>query len=338
MRLGHLEVTKDSRPVFICEAGINHNGNEMLAYQMVDAAKEAKADIVKFQLHLPEYEMLPGHKLWDVLSATALDQAALTRLKHYTESLGLVFLCTPFCREAADQLQEMDVVGYKLGSGELTNIPLQRHVAAKGKPMIISTGMSTIAEVQDTMRAVLHINQDIVLMNCASTYPATPCQARLRRIDLLRDVFDDTIPVGQSDHTPTISTALGAIARGAVVIEKHMTLDRGLSGPDHQASILPYEFRQMVDMGTEIWEGMQAKGRALCEVLPEEEPVRAWAQHSLVTTCAVPAGVALARGDLGVKRPGDGIPAAELERVAGLRVVRSMAANQIIRWADVMLD
>jgi sialic acid synthase SpsE len=282
--------------------------------------------------------MTPGHKLWDVLSATALDQAALLRLKCYAESLGLVFLCTPFCREAADQLAELDVAGYKMGSGELTNIPLQCHVAAKGKPMIISTGMSTIAEVQDTIRCVLGINPDVMIMNCASTYPATPRQARLRRIDLLRDVFNDAIPVGQSDHTPTISTALAAIARGAVAIEKHMTLDRGMSGPDHQASILPYEFRQMVEMGTEIWAGMQTKGRVLCEVLPEEMPVRAWAQHSVVTVQPVPAGVALARSDLAVKRPGDGIPAAAVDQVVGLRTVRNLTVNQLIRWADVMLD
>ena len=326
IRLGPLRITPTSKPVYIFEAGINHNGNALMARQLAFSAKEAGAQVVKFQLHLPAQEMLPGHPLWDVLSETALDIHQMAELKRQAEDLGLVFLCTPFCREAADQLESIGVVGYKMGSGELNNLPLQVHVSRKGKPMIVSTGKSVYEEVVTTAAYIAANNQQLVLMNCASTYPATPIQSRLKRIDLLQRIG---FMVGQSDHTPTISTCLGAIARGAVIIEKHVTLDKGMKGPDHAASITPGEFGQMVRMGNEVWEGLQATDADLGGILEGERPVRAWANHCLVARRDLTVGHVLAWDDLDTRRPGsEGIPAAMIGEMIGLASRGPLRAGQ----------
>lgn len=327
IKLGHLVIAPTSRPVFIAEIGVNHQGSVATALSLIEAVRLAGADVVKFQLHLPAQEMLPGHPLWDILSETALNIEQMAELKQLAEYLGLVFLCTPFCREAADQLESIGVVGYKMGSGELNNIPLQIHVAQKGKPMIISTGMSSLEEVERTLDEVTFFHRQVVLMNCASTYPATPLQSRLKRIDLLREMWGG--PVGQSDHTPTISTCLGAIARGAVVIEKHVTLDKSMQGPDHAASITPAEFGQMVRMGNEIWEGLQASDADLDGVLEGELPVRAWANHCLVARRDLKAGHVLAWEDLDTRRPATaGLRAGAIGQAIGLALRRPLRSGE----------
>ena len=329
LQLGPLIITPNSKPVYIFEAGINHNGRMIEARLLVALAAEAGAQVVKFQLHLPSQEMLPGHPLWNTLCETALTIGQMADLKKQAEDLGLVFLCTPFCREAADQLESIGVAGYKMGSGELNNIPLQVHVAQKGKPMIISTGMSTLDEVKLTLSEVLFFSKQIVLMNCASTYPATPYQSRLKRLDLLRKMWEG--PIGQSDHTPTISTCVGATARGAVVIEKHVTQDKGMKGPDHAASITPDEFGRMVRMGNEVWEGLQASETDLGGVLEGEQPVRAWANHCLVARRDLEAGHVLAWDDLDTRRPATaGISAASIAAVIGLTLTRPLRSGEMV--------
>lgn len=344
IHLGHLTITPTSRPVFIFEVGINSNGDMLTARKLVADAYIAGAQVVKFQLHLPDQEMLPGHPLWNILSETILDIRQMAMLKDQAEYLGLVFLCTPFCREAADQLESIGVVGYKLGSGELNNIPLQVHVARKGLPMIISTGMSSLDEVQAAVADVWSINRQIILMNCASTYPATPLQSRLARIGILQGLqgqyifkgegatsvrLTDPLMVGQSDHTPTISTCLGAIARGAVVIEKHVTLDKSMKGPDHAASITPDEFGQLVRMGNEVWEGLQASEADLGGILEGELPVRAWANHCLVARRDLEAGHVLAWDDLDTRRPVvAGLQAYRIGEVIGLALRNPLKAGQ----------
>lgn len=341
IKLGPLTISQDRPPIFIVELGINHNGNMDLAIDLVEAARSTGAQVVKFQHHLPHEEMMEGHPLWNIIDKTKLSIDQLLALKNHAESLGLVFLCTPFSFKAADELNAINVAGFKMGSGELNNIPLQRHVARKGKPMIVSTGMSSLREVHRTINLIqlsddVHsVHRRVILMNCCSTYPATPRQSRLNRLDALRQINNGL--VGQSDHTPTISTCLGAIAKGAVVIEKHMTLDRGMEGPDHAASILPSEFKQMVEMGNEIWQAKVGYSTGLeggNDVLQEERKVREWANHSLVTTCAIRAGIPILGMDITTKRPGDGIPSSKWDEVVGKRATRYLPENHKLEEGD----
>jgi len=333
VRIGNLNIGQGHKPVFIAEIGINHGGSLATALDLVDAAVAAGADIVKFQHHLPELEMSGNHVWRDLMIKCALPVQELAEIQMYVEKEGKEFLCTPFCKEAADELDIIGVRGFKTGSGECNNIPFLEVVAAYDKPMLISTGMTSRDELFATLNSVLKINNKVVLLNCTSTYPAEMQEARLRRIEWLYSTFN--LSVGQSDHTPTISTALGAIARGAVCIEKHITLDKGAEGPDHAASILPSEFKQMTQMGMEIWEGMHMCIEAEMGVLPRELPVKEIANHSVVASQRILKGEHLVSGNTTTMRPGTGVPAAEMSRVWGKKVIRDIDSGEIISYTDL---
>jgi len=285
IKLGNLAIGQGYKPVFIAEIGINHNGSIEKSMDMVDAAVESGANIVKFQHHLPEYEMVKGHQWQDLMKQCALSIEDLEDLKLYTEDEGVEFLVTPFSIKAAEELNSIHVNGFKTGSGECNNIPFLQAVASYNKPMLISTGMTSRDELFASLDKVLKINPKVILLNCTSTYPATNQEARLRRIEWLYSTFN--LAVGQSDHTPNISTALGAVALGAVCIEKHFTLDKNWPGPDQSASILPDEFKQMVTMGLEIWEGKGLCIESDMGVLAREQEVRKIANHSIVAAEAI---------------------------------------------------
>lgn len=336
--IGSLTITPRSVPLFIAELGINHNGGILTAKELVLAAKEAGADIAKFQCHIPDAEMVPNHPLWEVLKSCSFDLEEELELKEFCEENEIVYMSTPFSLEAVDRLTSMGVQAFKTGSGELNHLPLQRKVAECKLPTFISTGMSTIAEVHTTAKLVKHINPDTVFMNCLSIYPAEPSLINLRRIDTLREMG---CMVGQSDHSPTISTALGAIGRGAVAIEKHLTLDRHMPGPDHSGSLLPEEFRQMVELGTEIGLANQADGRSWFH--PGERVVRDWANHYLITAKQVEEGEDLSPENVTYKRiyerdPDTVIPAAQGEDYTQFGFFSAaLPANSPIRFSDVGL-
>lgn len=328
----------EGRPVFvIAEAGINHNGDLQKARDLVVAAAEAGADCIKFQTHLPDHEMLRdgesagyvGESLYDLLARCALtvdDHVALMRL---AAGKGILFLSTPFSREAADLLETLDVAAYKTGSGELTNLPLQRHIARKGKPMIISTGMSTLDEVQETLSAVRRIHAKVILTHCTSTYPTPYQDVNLGVIPVMRARFG--CPVGLSDHSRGIYTALGAVALGACLIEKHFTMDRSWPGPDQVGSIEPDELAELV-RGVQA---VRAAGGSVKEVLPGEQPVRRMAAESVVTLRPLPAGARISPDDVWVKRPGTGIPARRMEEVLGRVCRRDLPADTLVTWEDI---
>jgi len=328
IQIGGIQIGGRHKPIFIAEIGINHNGSLSEAGELAMQCVEAGADIIKTQLHLPDHEMLPTHPWYDLMQRCKISIDQLAAFKQYIENAGAKFLCTPFCIQAVDALDTIGVNAFKTGSGECNNIPFLKHVAAKGKPMIISTGMTTREELIVSLDAVRKINTQIILMNCTSNYPSTPEQTRLHRIDWLRSTFN--VPVGQSDHTPTISTALGAIARGAVAIEKHVTLNRNADGPDHKVSLLPSEFKQMVDMGMEIWEGLQHQATGMETLVEGEQKLRDIANHSVVTLRPIAWGEILTRENIGIKRPGNGKPASEYEQLLG-----TAASSEY--YADVLL-
>ncbi|MFQ5960426.1 MAG: N-acetylneuraminate synthase family protein [Candidatus Methylomirabilales bacterium] len=328
----------DAHPVFvIAEAGINHNGDMVKARELVAAAAECGADAVKFQTHLPEKEMLRdgetasyvGESLFDLLKRVELSLEQHRELKAEAEWRRILYLSTPFSREAADLLEDLGVLAFKIGSGEMTNWPLLRHVARKGKPVILSSGMSTLEEVAGSVAVVTELNEDLILMQCTSTYPARYEDVNLGVIRIYRERFD--VPVGLSDHSPGIYTAVGAVAMGACVLEKHFTLDRRWPGPDQKASIEPQELSELVRGARAV---KAAMGDAK-EVLPEEVAVQRMARESVVALTDLLPDTVITQEVVWVKRPGTGIPARDLERVIGQRVKRPVRANTLLTWEDL---
>jgi len=330
-----IEIGENRPVVTIAEAAVEHLGSVNVAKCMVDAAKDAGADFIKFQMHLADKEMIPGSiKFWGGSMDEVLERYNLSVKDHeeligYCKKQGIQYLCTPFCASAADILDDLGVPAFKIGSGEMTNIPMLRHIAKKKKPMIVSTGMATLEELEETVAALKEENVPLVLTNCTSIYPPEYHQINLGLIPKFREMFD--VLVGHSDHTPDIWTALGAVAIGAVVIEKHFTIDRRLKGPDYEVSLEPHEFKAMVDGIRKIEAAM---GSEMC-VYSGEEIVRNWAHHSVVSLKPIPRGTVITADMVGVKRPGTGIPAKRIDEIVGCVAKENITEDTLIKWEEV---
>ncbi len=337
LKIGARDVGPGAPCFIIAEAGINHNGDTALAAELVDAAAEAGADAIKFQTHFPEHEMLRGgataayvgESLFDLLTRTALSRDGHVEMRDRAASRGIMFLSTPFSREAADFLDSIGVPAFKTGSGELTNLPLQQHIARKHKPMIISTGMSTPEEIDRTVQVVRAEGTPFALMHCTSTYPTPYEHVQLGCITWLQDLYG--VPVGFSDHTLGSFMAFAAAANGANIFEKHFTTSRALPGPDQQGSMEPRELAELV-RGIRAIE--QARG-ATKTIQPGEQDVRNMAQHSVVSVRDVAAGAVITAGDVWAKRPGTGIPARLLGDIVGRKAARAIAKDSLIAWTDL---
>jgi sialic acid synthase SpsE len=326
------------QPCFvIAEAGINHNGDRALATELLDAAASAGADAFKIQTHLPEHEMLKGgataayvgESLFDLLTRTALPADAHRALQERAKTKGIIFLSTPFSREAADFLESIDVPAFKTGSGELSHIPMQRHIARKRRPMIISTGMSTPEEIDATVHAVRAEGAPFALMHCTSTYPTPFEHVQLDCIPALQAKYG--VPVGFSDHTLGTFMAFAAAALGANLYEKHFTTSRSLPGPDQQGSMEPRELEDLIK-GIRAIE--QARG-ATKQIQPGEQDVRNMANHSVVTIRDMAAGATISADDVWAKRPGTGIPAARIGEVIGRQAKHAIAKDTLVSWTDL---
>jgi sialic acid synthase SpsE len=326
------------RPCFIiAEAGINHNGDAKLAAELVAAAAEAGADAIKIQTHFPEHEMLRGgataayvgESLFDLLTRTAVSRDDHFALRDLAAQKGILFLSTPFSREAADFLETVGVPAFKTGSGELTHVPLQQHIARKGKPMIISTGMSTPDEIDRTVQAVRAVGTPFALMHCTSTYPTPYEHVQIDCIPALQATYG--VPVGFSDHTLGGFAALAAVAIGANLFEKHFTVSRSLPGPDQQGSTEPKELEELV-RGIRAIE--RARGAAKI-IQPGEQDVRDMALHSVVSIRDIAAGATIGAADVWAKRPGTGIPARQLGDVIGRRAKHAIGKDRLIGWDDL---
>ncbi|MBI3319050.1 MAG: N-acetylneuraminate synthase [Candidatus Omnitrophica bacterium] len=336
------------RPCFvIAEAGVNHNGRLAVAKRLVDAAVGAKVDAVKFQTFTAErlvtatapaarYQRRArshsdGESQLEMLKALELSPAAHRTLADYCQRRGIMFLSTPFDEASADLLAALRVPAFKIGSGELTNTPLLRHVARTRRPVILSTGMSSLEEVAGAVETLrTHGTCELVLLHCVSAYPADPADANLRAMDTLRRTFQ--VPVGYSDHTRGTEVALAAVALGACVIEKHITLDRTLPGPDHQVSLEPHELGALV-RAVRIVE--QALGHGRKEPAMAEQEVARVARKSLVVAADIPSGSTLTEALIAVKRPGTGIPPTQLSGVVGRQTRRALLAGEVLSWEDV---
>jgi sialic acid synthase SpsE len=325
-------------PFIIAEVGINHEGEFNKAIQMVDAAVASNADCVKFQCHITEAEMTPTDivpdnsedKLWDIIKRCELTEEEERKLKVYCESKGILYLCTPFSREAADRLDDLGILAFKIGSGECNNTPLVEHIAKKGKPIILSTGMNDIASIRRTVLAIQKYDVPLLLNHCTSMYPTPYEHVHLGAITELKETFQ--LPVGLSDHSIGIYTSLGAVALGACAVEKHFTISRSWPGPDVPISIEPDELTELVEGANAIHTARGGKK----ELLPEEQPVIDFAYASVVAISDINAGETFSLDNLWVKRPGSGqIPASDLSQVIGRKATKRISKDTQISNDDI---
>lgn len=322
----------------IAEACDNHLGDMRTAREMVRVAKAAGADAVKFQHHLPAEEMLrdvPMSGNFDIPLFEFLQRYALTLDQHselmaYCAELGIQYLCTPFSRKAAEELNGLGVDAFKIGSGELTDLPTLRVIASCGKPMILSSGMAEWEEIDGTIQTLIEINAQLALMNCTSEYPCKHADVNVGVIRRLRERYPGVV-IGHSDHTPDIYTSVAAVAVGASLVEKHLILDRRQPGPDQSVSIEPFELNELVRAvrRVEVALGDEKK------VWDDERPIRSWAHRSVVSLVEIPEGVRITEDMVWTKRPGTGIPAKFLEDVIGKTAKTAIPSDRLIRWEDL---
>lgn len=315
-------------PCFIiAEAGVNHNGDVNLAKKLVDVAKKAGADAVKFQtFDVEELVTRSADKAQyqkettgaeesqsEMLSKLQLTERDFEKLVAYAQDKGMIFLSSPFDKKSVDLLDRLNTPAFKVPSGEITNFPLLKYIAGKGKPIILSTGMATLREVEEALDIIQkHGGKDIVFLHCVSSYPARMEDMNLRAIETLRRTFK--LPVGLSDHTVGITMPIAAVALGACLIEKHFTLDRKLPGPDHRASLEPDELRQMIEAIRDVESAM---GDGIKRPMEQEEEVKKAARRSIVAKVDIPQGTTITEDMLGIKRPGTGIEPSYLYKVVG---------------------
>jgi sialic acid synthase SpsE len=333
------KVGTSAPPLVIAEIGINHEGDMAKAKRMVDDAKAAGCECAKFQSHVVDDEMIPNEvipgnakeSIWRIMERCAFTEAEERELKAYVEAAGMTYLCTPFSRAAAVRLEKMGVLAYKIGSGECNNYPLIRHIAAYGKPIILSTGMNDVASVTPAVEILRAANVPFALLHCTSMYPTPYAKVRLGGIQVLKAAFPDA-NVGLSDHSLGNYTSFAAVALGASILEKHFTSDKTWPGPDVPISIDPTELGELVRGSKAVWEAMGATK----EILAEEQPTIAFAYASVVAIRDIAEGEPLSMENVWVKRPGTGeIRAADFEKVLGKRAGRALPKNAQLAWNDV---
>ena len=334
-----------AKVLIIAEAGVNHNGSLDLALQLVDAAKASGADAVKFQtFRADQLATRSAHKAayqertttesetqFEMLQRLELDADAHRRILKHCGDSGIQFLSSPFDIRSIDLLDSLEVSLYKVPSGEITNFPFLRRLAQKGRPIILSTGMSTLGEVEEAVQVLRDAGaSQLTLLHCVTEYPAPYGEVNLRAMQTLKSAFG--LPVGYSDHTPGIAISIAAAALGAEVIEKHFTLDRSLPGPDHAASLEPDELKEMV---TAIRNVEAALGSGIKAPAPCEVPNIFVARKSIVAAKALPAGHKLCEEDLEIKRPGDGLASKFIPALLGRTLRASVDRDAAIRWDDL---
>ena len=334
------EVGHKMTPYIIAEAGINHNGDVSKAIELAKMAKLSGADCIKFQYHITEAELIesdikPGYlsqeTLWNITKSIELSVDENKKVQEYCNSIGITYLSTPFSKEAADLLYEMNVPAFKIGSGECSNLPLIEHVAKMKRPIILSTGMNGIESIMQTVKIIQKYECPLVLMHCTSIYPTPYEKVRLGAIQQLLDEFN--YPVGLSDHSDGPYTCFAAVALGACVLEKHFTVSKDWPGPDIVFSIDPKELADLVIGTRAIYSAMGGqKG-----FLEEERPVRDFAFASVVSIKNIKAGEAFSSKNIWVKKPGTGeIAASEYQSLLGKIAKHDVSIGQQLSYSMII--
>lgn len=341
MKIAHREIGPNHPPLVIAEIGINHGGDLAVAKEMVRLAAGAGCEMIKHQTHIIEDEMTDEAKsifppnadvsIWHVMEQCALSLDEEAELKRYTESLGLIWISTPFSRAAADWLETQDVPAYKIGSGEADNLPLIRHIARKGKPVLLSTGMQTIETIRASVDILDKAGIEYALLECTNLYPSPAEIVSLKGVTELKNAFPRAV-VGFSDHSIGPEMALASVALGACILERHYTDTRYRKGPDIINSMDPAELRFLIDRSKEIW---IAANNPKKRTAPEEDVYR-FARGSVVADKDLPAGHVIGEADIWARRPGSGeIAAFDFDKVVGKSLTRAVTRNMQLKWSDL---
>lgn len=328
------------RCFIIAEAGVNHNGSVDLAIELAEAAARAGADAVKFQTFIAESMITadapkaeyqkdttsPDESQLEMVKRLELSFAEFAKIKAHCDGIGIVFLSTPFDFQSVDLLSRLEAPAFKISSGDVTNHPLLEYVARANKPVILSTGMSNLSEVEEAVGVIRNTgNEQLVLLHCTTNYPADPGDINLRAMQTMAEAF--RVPVGYSDHTTGIDISIAAVALGACVIEKHFTLDRNLPGPDHRASLEPDELRDLIQairrVGDALGDGKKVPADS------ELDTARV-ARRSLVAAENIYAGTRILREMIAAKRPGTGLSPTKLSLIVGRTALVDIAAGSML--------
>lgn len=341
LQIGH-RIVSDQEPAYIiAEIGVNHNGSIELAKRLIDLAHEAQVDAVKFQMFhheelvseqagLVEYQKRSGYSSQkEMLRQLELSERDFAELKHYCDRRGITFLSTPFDGKSADFLHRLEVGAFKVGSGDLTNYPLLGQIQSYGKPILLSTGMSTLGEVE----AVLDFLGDscpLAIFHCTSAYPARYDDLHLRAIETLKSAFRKT--VGYSDHSLGFEVPIAAVAMGYKIIEKHFTLDKSMEGPDHRASLEPLEMKRMVQAIRNIEASL---GKSIKRIAPSEIETRSLVRRGIYAGRDLEAGGRIGLDDLLYLRPLTSIEACDYRKVIGKTLRRPKKKGEPLSWEDI---
>ncbi|MDD4651092.1 MAG: N-acetylneuraminate synthase [Methanothrix sp.] len=326
----------------IAEAGVNHNGSLDCAKKLIDTAKWAGADAVKFQIFKAEDIAIPQAKKaeyqknttsrdesqFDMIKRLELSEDEFRHLANYAKERNILFLSTPFSISSVNLLEEMNVSAYKIASGEITNYPLLEHIARKGKPIILSTGMCTLEEIGEALKIINEAGEKrVILLHCVTSYPVKIDEINLKAIETIRNAFKQ--PVGLSDHTLGKTSSIAAVAMGACTIEKHFTLCRNLPGPDHKASLEPIELKELIGAIRDV---ERAMGNGIKKPTLEEEKIKMTVRKSLVAAIEIPKDSKITQEMIGIKRPGTGIAPKNLMSVIGKRAKIDIQKDSLITW------
>lgn len=327
------------KPFVIAEIGINHEGSIKKAMQMVDDAKKAGCECVKFQTHVIEDEMIPNNvvpgnakeSIWSIMDRCKLSEREDRKLKKYVESKGMIYLATPFSRAAANRLERMGVSAYKIGSGECNNYPLVDHIANFGKPIILSTGMNDLASIKKAVSIIEKHNTPYAILHCTSIYPTPYNKVRLGALTDLNKHFPNTV-IGLSDHSIGNYTCFGAVALGASILEKHFTSSKKWSGPDISISITPAELKDLIIGSNAIYKALDGNKT----ILKEEKPTIDFAYACVVSIKEIKKGEKFTSENIWVKRPGTGeIKVIDYYDIIGKISKKNIPINTQVKWSDV---
>jgi len=342
-RLGNRLIGTKQTPLVIAEVGINHGGEVEKAKQMVRDAYSVGAECVKFQMHIIEDEMVPiakesvpGHtkeSIWEIIEKCALTVEEHVELKKLCEYLGIIYLCTPFSRAAADTLESIGIQSYKIGSGECNNYPLIKHIAEFQKPIILSTGMNDLESIRPSVKILKDAEVDFALLHCTSLYPTPYEKVRLGAMQDLINAFPE-VPIGLSDHSVGNYACFGAVALGASIVEKHFTSDKSWPGPDIPVSINPLELKDLI-IGTRA---IHVSSGGTKEILDEEKPTINFAYSSVVSIKHIKKSEIFSRENIWVKRPGGGIPAKKFDDIIGKTAIKDIEKDVQLKEEDIKWD
>ncbi len=337
----------NNAPVFlIAEAGVNHNGNLSIAKKMVDLAESVGVDAIKFQTFKTERLILKdtlkvdyqknddrdNETFYDMVKKYELTNTDFKIIREYCQKKGILFLSTPFDEISVNFLDTLGISAFKIGSGDMNNYPLLELICSKKKPILLSTGMSTLNDVKEAVDYIKgrDIN-DIVIMQCTTSYPTPYENVNLNVLDTYKKEFPELI-LGFSDHSLGIEASIGAVAKGVKVIEKHFTLDKDMDGPDHKASLNPKELKSWVNSIRNI---EKALGSYEKKPTNEELEISKIARKSLIINEDLKRGSVIRKEHISIKRPGTGIPPTDYDKVIGRKITKNLKRNSLLKWKDI---